>query len=101
MDTQRKEGRCFNCNKQGHISRNCPNKKKDKAPVKARAADTEPEEEVVEEEDNDDEEDTTWLEGLEADEAAFVKQGRAMPTKKKLNLIRAAIRAQELNEEDF
>ena len=38
-DKQRKEGRCFHCNKQGHISRNCPKKKKEE--TKARKAETE------------------------------------------------------------
>jgi hypothetical protein len=34
---QHMEGRCFNCNKQGHISRNCPDKKdKPKTPNKPR-----------------------------------------------------------------
>jgi hypothetical protein len=42
-DTQRKEGRCFHCNKQGHVSRNCPdrsesNSKKKKTSIKGRTA---------------------------------------------------------------
>ena len=44
-ETQRREGRCFNCNKQGHLSRNCPDKlakTSDKGKVKARIAETEP-----------------------------------------------------------
>ena len=42
-EVQCKEGCCFTCNKQGHISKNCPDKqkKKDKAPVKACKAETE------------------------------------------------------------
>ena len=41
-DKQRQEGRCFTCNKQGHLARNCPNKPwKDKGKVKARTAETE------------------------------------------------------------
>ena len=41
-DTQWKEGRCFTCNKQGHVSKKCPDKKgKSKAPVKAHTAETE------------------------------------------------------------
>ena len=42
-EVQCKEGCCFTCNKQGHISKNCPDKlkKKDKALVKARKAETE------------------------------------------------------------
>ena len=38
-DKQRKEGRCFHCDKQGHISQNCPKKKKEE--TKARKAETE------------------------------------------------------------
>ena len=38
-DKQRKEGHCFHCDKQGHISRNCPKKKKEE--TKARKAETE------------------------------------------------------------
>ena len=42
-EVQCKEGCCFTCNKQGHISKNCPDKqkKKDKALVKAHKAETE------------------------------------------------------------
>ena len=48
-ETQRREGRCFTCNKQGHLSRNCPDKAaktSDKGKVKARTAETEPEDEA-------------------------------------------------------
>ena len=38
-DKQCKEGHCFHCDKQGHISRNCPKKKKED--VKAHKAETE------------------------------------------------------------
>ena len=44
-ETQRREGRCFTCNKQGHLARNCPDKAAktlDKGKVKARIAETEP-----------------------------------------------------------
>ena len=43
VEVQHKEGCCFTCNKQGHISKDCPDKqkKKDKALVKARKAETE------------------------------------------------------------
>jgi hypothetical protein len=34
-DIQRKEGRCFTCNKQGHLARNCPDKPTDKRKTKA------------------------------------------------------------------
>ena len=44
-ETQRREGRCFTCNKQGHLARNCldkPAKTSDKGKVKAHSAKTEP-----------------------------------------------------------
>ena len=44
-ETQRREGRCFTCNKQGHLARNCPDKPakmSDKGKVKACIAETEP-----------------------------------------------------------
>ena len=44
-ETQRREGRCFTCNKQGHLAQNCPDKPaktSDKGKVKARIAETEP-----------------------------------------------------------
>jgi hypothetical protein len=36
LDKQRKEGRCFICNKQGHMQRNCPDKSSDKKKSKAK-----------------------------------------------------------------
>ena len=44
-ETQCREGRCFTCNKQGHLARNCldkPAKTSDKGKVKARTAKTKP-----------------------------------------------------------
>ena len=44
-ETQHREGRCFTCNKQGHLARNCldkPTKTSEKGKVKARTAETEP-----------------------------------------------------------
>ena len=40
-ETQRKEGRCFTCNQQGHLAHNCPKKPKEKKqtpPTKGRKA---------------------------------------------------------------
>jgi Zinc knuckle len=36
-EKHRQEGRCYKCSKQGHVARNCPDKK---ASVQARMADT-------------------------------------------------------------
>jgi Zinc knuckle len=36
-EKHRLEGRCYECSKQGHVARNCPNKK---ASVQARTVDT-------------------------------------------------------------
>ena len=41
LETQHKEGRCFTCNLQGHLARNCPKKPKEKKqtpPTKGRKA---------------------------------------------------------------
>src|ERR1700687_5350650 len=82
-DTQRKEGRCFNCNQQGHMSKNCPKLKKDKGktPIKARIAETE---------ENSAEEDAA--ETSEEDEErvahAMVDKAKQWKTKTKMSFIR-------------
>ena len=93
-DTQCKEGHCFTCNKQGHLSWNCPDKEKKKpkgkAPAKARIAETEEDSEAEESDDN-------WVE-------TFIKKARAGPEKGKLRILQNAIKAQQgeaLEEEDF
>ena len=66
---QCQEGRCFTCNKQGHLARNCPDKpSKDKGKVKARTAETEvsDDETITETRDN----------GSDFD--AFIRKGRSM-----------------------
>jgi hypothetical protein len=89
-DQQRKEGRCYTCNKQGHIARNCPDKKKkDKVPVKARKGETE-------DSGADDEVSATEDETPSVD--AFVRLGQSMKEKDKIALIRAAIEAEEGKE---
>jgi hypothetical protein len=40
-EQQRREGRCFTCNRQGHISKHCPKKiREDKAPVRTHSGET-------------------------------------------------------------
>ena len=39
-DKQYKEGCCFHCDKQGHISRNCPKKKEETKACKAETEDS-------------------------------------------------------------
>jgi hypothetical protein len=90
-ETQQKEGRCFTCNKQGHISRNCPDKKKkDKALVKARKAETEDSGAEGDGEKSDEEE-------LISPEA-FVRLGKTMKEKDKIAIIKAAIEAEQGKE---
>ena len=98
-ETQRKDGRCFNCNKQGHLSQNCPDKEKKKPKGKtphkaciAETADDSAEEESSKEESEDD-----WAE-------TFIKKARAGLEKGKLHILQKAIKAQQgeaSEDEDF
>jgi hypothetical protein len=81
LETQCKEGHCFNCNQQGHLSKNCPKPKKDKGktPIKARIAETE-------------------------ESSAKEDRGRAMKEGSKLHIIQKAIAAhngEEFERSDF
>ena len=91
-ENQRREGRCFTCNKQGHLSKNCPDKKekkpKGKAPAKARIAETEDDSAEEEEESSKEESDDDWAE-------TFIKKARAGPEKGKLRILQKAIKAQQ------
>jgi hypothetical protein len=90
-ETQQKEGRCFTCNKQGHISRNCPDKKKkDKAPVKACKAETEDSGAEGDGKKSDKEEPIS--------PEAFVHLGKTMKEKDKIAIIKAAIEAEQGKE---
>ena len=92
-DTQQKEGHCFTCNKQGHISKMWPDKKgKSKTPVKVRAAETE--------EHSDEESIVETQQPLTMDK--YIKMGRTLKEEDKISLIRKAVIAQvEGDEEDF
>ena len=85
-----KEGRCFTCNKQGHISRNCPDKakNKNKAPVKARIAETE---------ESDEETKSETSEPLDWD--AYVCLGRTLKESDKLTIIRKAAEVEQGKED--
>ena len=73
------EGRCFTCNKQGHLARDCPDKPwKDKGKVKARTAET-----------NDGDSHTIPEEEIEA----LIQQGRSMEEESKIKLLQMAIEA--------
>ena len=95
-ETQRKEGRCFNCNKQGHLSRNCPDKdtaNKKKAPIKGRAAETEAS-------------DTDTSDSEEESEVAntFIRKAEAMQLADKLSILKRARDAERglaPEDEDF
>ena len=85
-ETQRREGRCFTCNKQGHLARNCldkPAKNSDKGKVKARTAETEP---------ADSEEDFTSM-TIEEKAKAVIRLGRSMEEEEKIDFLMRVIEA--------
>ncbi len=84
---QRKEGWCFTCNKQGHIARNCPDKKK-KPLVKAHKAETE---DSGAEGDESDMEDTT--KSISAEE--YVCLGETLKEEDKITIIHCTIIAEQ------
>ena len=84
-ETQRREGRCFTCNKQGHLSRNCPNKAaktSDKGKVKARIAETEP---VISEDEAEPQ--------IEDKAKTFVRLARSMKEEEKIDFLMRVIEA--------
>ena len=84
-EIQRKEGRCFTCNKQGHISKNCPDKqkKKDKALVKACKAETKDSGAKGDGESSDEEK------SISPD--AYIRMGRGLKEKDKIAIVKMAI----------
>ena len=92
-ETQRKEGRCFTCNKQGHVSKVCPDKKgKSKTSVKVQAAETE--------KDSDEESTAETPQPMTMDK--YIEIGRTLKEEDKISLIRKAVIAQaDRDEEDF
>jgi hypothetical protein len=96
-EKQHAEGRCFNCNKQGHISRNCPDKKdKPKTPnkpkVQARKIETE----------NSGSDADSEPEANDPD--SFIKRTRAMKEDHKREIMLMAIavdKKEEGSDQDF
>jgi N-acetylmuramoyl-L-alanine amidase CwlA len=97
-EKQRAEGRCFNCNKQGHISRNCPDKNKgkpktpNKPTVQARKIKTENSRSDADSEPEADDPDS------------FIKRTRAMKEDHKREIMLMAIAAdkkEEGSDQDF
>jgi hypothetical protein len=96
-EKQHAEGRCFTCNKQGHIARNCPDKKdKPKMPNKPKAQARKVETEVSRS-DADSE--------PEADDPdSFIKRTRALKEDHKLEIMCmtiAADKGEEGSDQDF
>jgi len=95
-DKQHAEGRCYTCNKQGHMSRNCPEDKgkpkKDKA-SKSRKAETE------------DSGDESLSDASDDESEAFVRLGQSLKDKDKVAILRRAIEAEEgveeISKQDF
>ena len=85
-ETQHREGRCFTCNKQGHLARNCldkPAKTSDKGKVKARTAETEP----------IDSEDEAEPQTIEEKAKAVIQLGRSMKEEEKIDFLMRVIEA--------
>ena len=85
-ETQRREGRCFTCNKQGHLARNCPDKPaktSNKGKVKACTAETEPV----------DSEDEVEPQITEDKTKAVVRLVRSMNEEEKINFLMMVIEA--------
>ena len=84
-EVQCKEGHCFTCNKQGHISKNCldKQKKKEKALVKARKAETEDSGAEGDGESSDEEK------SISPD--TYIRMGRGLKEKDKIAIVKMAI----------
>ena len=85
-ETQRREGCCFTCNKQGHLAQNCldkPAKTLDKGKVKARIAKTEP----------IDSEDEAEPQTIEEKAKAVIQLGRSMKEEEKIDFLMRVIEA--------
>ena len=85
-----KEGRWITCNKQGHLSRNCPDKAKNKtkASVEARIAETE-----------ESEEETKLETTKPLDWDAYVCLGKTLKESDKLTIIRKAAEVEQGKED--
>ena len=86
-EIQRKEGRCFTCNRQGHIARDCPQKPKEKPKEKSKARQAETED--SQDETSDEEPD------FKSDFTSFVRKARTKSEETRLELL------DELIKEDF
>ena len=90
MEEQRKTGRCFTCNKQGHIARNCPDKPADTKPstqkknAKARQA-------AITDDETTDEDDIDYG-SPEAN--SWVHKGQVLPVQEKEDIVRMAWKAE-------
>ena len=92
-ETQRREGRCFTCNKQGHLARNCPDKPaktSDKGKVKARIAETEPDNSESEAEPQNEDKAKT-----------FVRLARSMKEEEKIDFLMGVIEADKGAEGEY
>ena len=94
-EKQRKEGRCYTCNQQGHLARNCPKKPKEKKqtpPAKGRQA--EAEDSASESEDESVHSAST---NIKWDKNLFWQMAEAAPEEDKVEIVRRAASG----EEDF
>jgi hypothetical protein len=110
-DTQCKEGRCFHCNRQGHVSKNCPDNsdsssKKKKTPTKGRTAKAKTSTSSASSSDGD--VSSSEEEESDSDVDSFMIHAEALKMGSKLHILRMAIEAERgkkvdlgKGEEDF
>ena len=90
VEQLRKEGRCFTCNKQGHISRNCPDKPADNKPTnQKKQKNSKARQTNIDDQQPSDEEDYGSPENN-----AWVRKGQTLTEEKKITIINRAIAVQ-------
>jgi hypothetical protein len=86
-EQQHREGRCFTCNRQGHISKHCPkNTWKDKAPVRTHSGETDSGAEGGPSTGSSDKEESPSV-------ASLIRLGRSMSENDKVALIKRVVEA--------
>jgi hypothetical protein len=87
-ETQRKEGRCFTCNKQGHLARNCLDKVAkplNKGKVKAQTAETE----------DSNNESIAETQTHELNPETYIWMGKALKEEDKITILKMAIEVEK------
>ena len=90
VEEQRKTGRCFTCNKQGHISRNCPDKPTDNKPTTLKKNTKAHQAAIMDDETSDEDE----IDYGSPEANAWVRKGQVLPVSKKEDIVRMAWEAE-------